>query len=247
MLALIRHQIWLLRSDPSYVIAMIAMPVILIPFLSGAFHSTAPGGDGVNQAVPGMVVMFSLFLMSMVPFAVFQEHGWGTWERLLAAPVSTAQLMVGLVAGPLGCIAVQQLLLFGLGGLLYGLEIGGPIPVLVLVAAVHAVCLSSLGLALLAICRSTVQLNTVSTLTAITFAGLGGAITPIETLPGWALAIAPSTAAYWSMRAFRATLTPETDYVAIVVSIVSLLGFTTVFLAAAAAKFRLSDERFRNT
>jgi ABC-2 type transport system permease protein len=57
-----------------------------------------------------------------------------------------------------------------------------------------------------AVCRNQAEFNAFAYLGALVMAGLGGALTPFETLPGWAQTIAPLTPTYWSVRGFEAVI-----------------------------------------
>src|SRR5439155_13668702 len=126
--------------------------------------------------------------------------------RLRSSPATSGEIMAGKVLPSLGLIAVQQAVLLSLGGLLFGLHVRGPLLALVVVAVALALCLVAMGVALAAVCRTAQQLNTTSSLLAIGFSGLGGALAPISVLPSWVRPIAPATPGYWAMRGYRAVI-----------------------------------------
>ena len=66
---------------------------------------------------------------------------------------------------------------------------------MVAVAAALVLMEVALGFMLLSLCRSVLQLNAATNIGAMVLGGIGGAVTPIDTLPGWAQAIAPFTPA----------------------------------------------------
>lgn len=247
--AVARHDLRILRRDPVFLITMMGMPLIIMGFIKPAFGaSEAPFGlgsppseiTGAEHAVPGVAVMFAFFLVGNVGFGVFREHGWNTWERLRASRASPVEVMAGKTVVPLLTLALQLTVLIGLGGLLFGLRVQGSIPAMVLVASAFALCLVSLGLLLLAVTRTIMQLNAISNLGTMIFAGLGGALAPITVLPGWARAVAPATPSYWAMRGFRSVIAGG-GLAEVMLPVAVLVGFTTALAVLAAWRFRYDE------
>ncbi|MHB1787054.1 MAG: ABC transporter permease [Acidimicrobiales bacterium] len=133
--------------------------------------------------------------------------------------------------------------LFALGGLLFDLRIKGSTLALAVLAASFSISLVCLGLALLAICKTILQLNAIANLGAIVLAGIGGAIVPTTTLPGWAKSIAPFTPGHWAMRGFRNVILDGAGFAGVATSIGVLLAFSAAFVAVAAWRFRFTDNK----
>jgi len=246
--AIARHEFRVLRSDPVFFVIFTAMPLAVMAFVKPSFRFALvaqghPGVNGAEQAVPGMTVMFALFLMGNVGFSFFREHGWGTWERLRASWATPTQIMVGKVAVPLFQAVVQLVVLFGLGGALYSLHVRGSLIALTAVAGAFCVCVVALGLALLAICQTVLQLNAIANLGAIVLAGIGGAIAPATALPGWARTVAPATPSYWAMRGFRSVILDGGGLGDVALPAVVLLAFAAAFFFVAAVRFRFEQTK----
>lgn len=235
VLAVVHNDLRILRSDPVFLVMMIAMPLVVMAFIEPVFAA--------EHAVPGMTVMFSLFLVGNLGFAVFREHGWNTWERLRASWAGPTEIMAGKAVTPLLALLVQLTVLFSLGAALFGLTVEGPIVALVAVATAYALCLLALGGLLLAVCRTVMQLNGVTNLGAMLFAGLGGALAPIPDLPTWARAVAPATPSYWAMRGFRDVIEHGEGLAAVALPIGVLLGMATVLAAVTLWRFRFEETK----
>jgi ABC-2 type transport system permease protein len=235
ILAVVRNDLRILRSDPVFLVVMIGMPLVVMAFIEPVFSA--------EQVVPGMTVMFSLFLVGNLGFAVFREHGWNTWERLRASWASPAEVMVGKAVTPLACLAIQLTVLFVAGGLLFGLTVRGPMIALVAIAAAYAVCLLALGGVLLAVCRTVMQLNAITNLGAMLLAGLGGALAPIPELPGWARAIAPATPSYWAMRGFRDVIVHGEGLSAVGLPVLVLLASAAALAGITLWRFRFEETK----
>jgi len=246
--AIVRQDLRILRSDPVFLVIMIGMPLIVMAFLKPAFRGALildgiDGATGAEQVVPGTSVTFALFLVGNLGFAVFREHGWNTWERLRASPATTNQVMVGKSVTPFLSLAVQQVILLGVGGVLFDLHIEGSVIGLVAVAAAFALSLLGLGFVLLAVCRTVTQLNGITNLGTMLLAGLGGALAPITALPGWAQAVAPAIPSYWAMRGYRSVIIDGGGLDAVALPVVVLVGFALVFAAIARARFRVEETK----
>jgi len=95
----------------------------------------------------------------------------------------------------------------------------------------------------LSVCRSVLQLNALSNAGAMLIGGLGGTITPVEFLPGWAQAIAPFTPAYWAMQGFREVTLAPGGLADVAVPLLVLAGFTVAFAVVAVMRFQVEDTK----
>jgi ABC-2 type transport system permease protein len=246
--AVARHDLRVLRSDPAFLVIMTVMPLVVMAFIKPAFRASlllngVSGVNGAEQAVPGTSVMFAFFLLGNLGFGVFREHAWATWERLRASPASPAEIMAGKVVVPLLTLLLQLGVLFGIGGMLFGLHVRGSMLGMILVIGALAICLVSLGALLLAVCRSVMQLNAATNIGTMVFAGLGGAITPLSVLPQWARTIAPVTPSYWAMRGFRSVTLSNGDLGSVALPIGVLLSFAVGFAILAGLRFRAEETK----
>jgi ABC-2 type transport system permease protein len=246
--AVVRHEVRIFRRDPVFFAIFTTMPLIVMAFIIPAFRYLpsglhSGGLSGAQQAVPGMAVMFSLFLVGNVGFSFFREYGWKTWDRVRASCATPAEVMVGKVAVPLLQSAIQLAVLFALGGVLFDLHVKGSKVALAVLAASFSVSLVCLGLALLAICKTILQLNAIANLGAIVLAGIGGAIVPTTTLPGWAKSAAPFTPGYWAMRGFRNVILDGAGFAGVATSIGILMAFSAAFVVIAAWRFHFNDNK----
>lgn len=238
----------ILRRDPTFVIVMTLMPLLLMGFLKpgmgGALAETGlTGVNGAAQTVPGMSMVFAFFSVANLGFGVFREHGWNTWDRLRSTPLRTTELMVGKSLVPVGCLAVQLCVFFGIGGWITGLHVTGSMLGLVLVAAMTEVTVVCIGLLLIAVCRTVMQLNAIANLGAILFAGLGGALAPITLVPGWVQAIARVTPGYWAMEGFREVIIFGGGVTAVAKPVLVLLAFSAACAGIAWRRFRVDESK----
>lgn len=249
MMGLARHDLRVLRNDPAFLVIFTLMPLAYMAFTREAFGAALavshPGAElnGAEQVVPGATVLFSGFLVGNLGFSVFREHGWNTWERLRSSKLDTTELLLGKSVAPILELLLQLTVMFGVGLLLFDLRIAGPAVAVVLVAAALIVMEVALGFMLLAVCRSVLQLNAATNVGAMVLGGLGGAVTPVESLPGWAQAVAPFTPAYWAMQGFTEVIIGGRGVVAVLPHVGVLVGFAVVFAVVAGLQFRVEDSK----
>lgn len=243
VLSLFRHEVRIIRTDPTPIILLALVPLVAIQLgkpLFGAFlqqHGLA-GANGSEQAIPGFVILFSLYLPGYVALAFFREHAWATWDRLRVSGATTMEIVVAKLL-PWVCLGLlQQVLLFSLGRA-FGLPFHGSVGALVLVGVTMVVTWMALAMALTALARTTQQINAFTNMGGIVLAGLGGAVVPLAAFPGWVATIAPALPTYWAMRGFHSVLIDEASYGAVALPVVVLLLFTVALAAMAAFRFRV--------
>ena len=245
-LAITKHEIRLLLRDPGTMISLVAMPLLMMAFFKPLFRATLQsegyaGANGAEQAVPGLSVLFALFLVTFIAFSFFREHGWGTWQRLLASPASPAEIMLGKVLPPALLAIAQQAVLFGSSALLLGLRISGSVIALGLVIASLTACLVAFGLLCAAFVRDAEKLNTIGNLGSILIGGLGGALAPVAVLPFWARAVAPATPSYWAIRGYRSVVLEHAGIGGVLTPVAILLAFAVVLTPLAIRRFRFDE------
>jgi ABC-2 type transport system permease protein len=236
-LAIARHELRILRAEPMPVIMLTIMPLVLMALFKPVFES------GAVQSVPGMTVLFAFFLVGQVGYVFFREHAWGTWERLRATDLKRRQIIAGKTVIPLVTFSVQFAVLFGLGHLLFGLQVRGSLPGLAIVAAVLALALTAFGVALVAACRSFMSVQAIVNIGALVFAGAGGALVPFVLLPAWIRAVAPYTPGYWAMEGFTRALQGPAAPADFVAPVGALLGWTVAFVVVIVWRLRFEETK----
>ena len=182
------HEYRLLKQDPQSLIVLIAMPILVVVFLRGAFvaqlaeegYGTANGSE---QLVPGMVVTFSFFLIGFLGLSFFRERYWGTWQRLRATEMRRSELVLGKMIPPLTLGMAQAVVLFGLGITVFDLRVRGSFVALWLISLLLLATVASIGMFLVTVAKGFQQLNGFANVAALLLAGAGGALAPLRELP----------------------------------------------------------------
>ena len=244
--AITKHELRLMLRSPGVLITLVAMPLLMMAFFKPLFRTTLQTegfvkANGAEQAVPGLSVLFALFLVTFVAFGFFREHGWGTWQRLLASAASPGEIMLGKIMPPALLAVVQQVVLFASSVLLLDLHISGSLVALFALVVALTICLVAFGLLCAAFVRDAEQLNTIGNLGAILIGGLGGGLAPVAVLPGWAQAVAPGTPSYWAIRGYRDVVLRHGGFDDVVLPVAVLLAFAVVLVPLALRRFRFDE------
>lgn len=246
--AIARHDLRIMRTDPSTVVFLVIMPLGMVALMrelfAGALRSQGvSGATGAEFAVPGMAVSFAAFGVGYAGFAFFREHGWGTWERLRATPATPLTILVGKVLPAVLVTTAQIGLLLVLGGPLFGLEVTGSWWAAAVLVVALAACLNAFGLAVTAVARTSQQLNALGSLGGMVMAMLGGSMVPYEVMPGWAQTVAPAMPTYWGMQGLWDVILEGAGPGDVVVPVLAMLAFGAGFTVLAAARFRFEETK----
>ncbi len=153
-LATARRVLAQVRGDKRTLALVIVLPCLLLWLVAWMFEGT----DVLDQFGPLLLGLFPLIVMFLVTsVATLRERTSGTLERLMASPIGRGDLIGGYALG-FGLLAVVQgLVLTGVAVGLLGMEVAGPLWVVMLVAVLDAVLGATLGLAASALARTEFQ------------------------------------------------------------------------------------------
>lgn len=249
LFAITKVQLRIIRNDPWFLVIMFGMPLVVMPLFGKTMGlslqaSGFADATGAEQVVPGQVVLFGFFVGGSVGFTVFREHGWKTWDRLRASAAPSVALLGGFGLPWVLILLLWQTALFAAGSLVLGLDLNGGSPfALLLMLFGYALCVVSLILLMTATFRTVNQLSAFQNVGAMVFGGLGGALVPLEQLPGWAQTIAPITPAYWAMQGHTDVLLRQGGVTDVLAEFGVLAAVAAVVSALAAGRFRVDETK----
>lgn len=240
--AILRQEVRILRHEVDAIVLLLVMPLVLIPVLKGpieaGFEEQGRAIDGAQFVVVGQAVMFGFFLVMYMGFAVFREHGWNTWDRVIAGPVTIMQVVAGKMVPWMVIGALQTAIIFGLGILFWDLSVpADTLPGIVLLTVVYMVFLASFAMLLIAYTDSIMLLQALANLSAIVLGAIGGAMVPFGLLPGWLQVISPLTPTYWVMRAYTDLLIEDEAWTAALLPCGVVLAMATGCAVLARMRF----------
>ncbi|MFJ6379394.1 ABC transporter permease [Kitasatospora sp. NPDC092039] len=247
-LVIARSGLKLVLTDPAPMITTIVMPLLLAAFLTPNTKATLnvqgfSGASGAEQTIPGMAVLFAFFGITMIGTLFFKEHAWGTWDRLRASSASTMDLLVGKLTPLYFCYLLQMVVLFALGNLLFDYSPNGSVLALAAILVVLVAVLVFFGAMLVAVFNTMDQALAIGSVSGMVMAGLGGALAPAETLPGWTHGIAKCMPPYWALDGLRKVTLKHGTLSDVTLNLAILAGFAVLFAAVAVFRFNASEAK----
>jgi ABC-2 type transport system permease protein len=227
---------------------LVVFPLLLIAFLKPMFALALNthgyrGANGSEQVVPGEAVINGFYIVGMTSFAIFVEYGWNTWDRLRASNATSPEIITGKALPFLAVSIAQFLTIFAIGIPLFHLDSHGPLIAVIPLVIAFAICLVTLGIMITSVCRTIQQVSALAFGGLVLFGALGGALVPLEVLPGWAHAVAPVTPTYWVMRGFGSVILSGHSFSAIALPCLILIGMSLAFTTVSLRRFRFTDAK----
>lgn len=202
-------------------------------------RSVTGGGQAFNPLAyfaPGMALLFLMYAVTLGARTLLSERREGTLARMLAAPLSPAQVLGGKVGGIFLGGFLQLAALIVLTTLLFQLRWGNPLSVLLLVVAA-ALAATGWGLLIASLAANAGQITNLGMALTLLFGILGGSFVPLnDAWPAldWLSRITPNR---WALDGFTA-LAAGDGPAALGVPVAALLVMAVVLFAAAALIFR---------
>lgn len=171
-----------------------------------AFKQVTASGEEVKFDVlaylaPGMALMFLMFTVTYGGRSLLVEEAAGTLPRLLVSPTSSAQILAGKIFGIFLTGVMQLLILIGGTTLMFRLNWGNPLPVLLMVLA-SVLGATGWGVLLTALLKTPGQAGAIGSAMMLIFGILGGSFTNIQMLPESIQFISYITPNHWGLEGF---------------------------------------------
>jgi ABC-2 type transport system permease protein len=194
---------------------------------------------GFQQAVPGMLVMFTLLvLLTSSGTMLVQERTQGLLRRLASAPISRAEVLAGKWQGRMVLAAVQVTVALAFGTFLFKMDWGPDVAMIILVLAAWAGFCASAGLWLGTVATTEAQAGGLGVLAANLLAALGGCWWPIEVTPEWMQALQKAIPTGWTMDALHKLISFQAGAMSVIPNVLLLVVAAIVFGVLAARRFR---------
>ncbi len=201
---------------------------------------TRPAGErkkapsGFEQQLPGTLVMFTLMVLIIYGAGVFvEERKQNILSRLLTAPITGGDLLLGKLAGRFLPGLIQIVTLLIIGTVIFKVPLGNsPVSLLLLVLSL-AFTASAIGLFLGTLTGSIEQSVGIGVLAVIIMASLGGCWWPLEIIPKTGRIIGHLFPTAWAMDGFHKLISYGLGFAEIFPDILILAGFGVFFLLLA--------------
>jgi ABC-2 type transport system permease protein len=168
--------------------------------------NVTPSGKAVEFSMlallaPGMALMFLMYTTTNGGRMLLAERNQGTLPRLLVSPTTGTQVLGGKVVGIFLTGTVQMLILIVGTALLFNLQWGDPLALLVLVmAAVFGA--TGWGMLITAIAKTPGQVAAIGSAIMLSFGILGGSFFSLDFMASWFRLISKISPNAWGMDGF---------------------------------------------
>ena len=160
--------------------------------------------SGFSQAVPGTMVMFTmLILLTSGAILLVVERQAGLLRRLASTPITPGSIVLGKWISRMALGLVQLAFAMTVGRLVFRVDWGSSLPMVILVLAMWAAFTASLALLLANVARTMAQMAGIGVLTSMVLAALGGCWWPIEITPKWMQSLSLALPTGWTMDAMH--------------------------------------------
>jgi ABC-type multidrug transport system permease subunit len=175
-----------------------------IGWQDGALAAGHTQVNSFDQYVPGFGITFLLLdVLWGVSIGLIDERDWGTLQRLRVSGASVPGMMVGKFASRFLSGFVQMVVLFSIGWLLFGIELGrSPLMLLVPTVAI-AFAASAFGLVIAGVAQTRDAVLPIGSVATMTMSAMGGCWWPLSFEPVWMRSVAAWMPTTWTMRAYN--------------------------------------------
>lgn len=170
-----------LRHDPRTIALLLGAPTMLMGLLAWVLSGTPGAFDRWGAVLLALFPLLTMFIVTSV--ATLRERTGGTLERLMTMPIAKQDFLFGYGLAFGIAATTQALVVSALTFTVFGLEVGGPVWAVLLVAVLDAVLGTGLGLFVSAFAKT--EFQAVQFLPAILLPQLllCGIVAPRSTLP----------------------------------------------------------------
>lgn len=236
------QEVRLLVKEPVPLVAMLVMPLLFISFLNPFFDAYLGSLgldviDGTLLVLPAMAATFSFLLVESFGVRLYHDFEENTWRRALGGYATTAELIVGRTIRWLGHLLLQNVALFSIAVVVYGVRLDVRWPALMMAMLLTCICGLSFGAFAFAIAPNLAAFDALTFGVGLVLAGIGGAFTPPELLPGWLQSVEWISPIYWIIQMYRTVLLEGGGVSSSLREAGIVVGFTLGFTLVAALTF----------
>jgi ABC-2 type transport system permease protein len=200
-------------------------------------YSVGKYPSSTEQNVPAYTIFGVFFIVLTLASSFLQEKKDGTFQRILAAPLSKAALLIGKLLPYYLVNLIQIALMFSVGVIVFEMKLGNPLALLMVSLALAAAA-NGLGLLVAALGKTEAQVNGLSVLLAITLSALGGMMVPTFIMPGLMKSLSLFTPHAWALAGYHDIIVRGLSVKQILPEVGVLLGFASLFFTIALWRFR---------
>ncbi|MFZ5969429.1 MAG: ABC transporter permease [Bacillota bacterium] len=166
-----------------------------------------PQYNPLTHSAIGFSLFFAMFTIVFSIGEILSEKKEGTWQRILVFPVSRSQILAGNLLGTFAIGYFQMLVLVLLGKLIFDVNWGVNLPLILTLIAIFVLCTSCIGLFLSGILKTSAQLFAATPIIIVSTSMLGGVFWPLEIVQSKILLfLSRVTPQYWAISGLEGIL-----------------------------------------
>jgi ABC-2 type transport system permease protein len=193
----------------------------------------------ITYAAPAMITVFAfLFVFMLTSVAFLRERSSGTLDRLLASPVTKADMLTGYLFGFIGFAVTQTMLVLGYATLVLHAQVAGPLWLVFLILALLVVGVVNLGITLSFYARNELQVIQFIPLVLLPQVFLGGLFWPVQTLWRPLRLLSELFPVTHAVAALRAVMIAGQGFRDVLGQLLALAAFTAAMVLAGVAVLR---------
>ena len=215
-------------------------PAVDLAILAPKGTASTVRPSATEQNVPGYTVFGVFFIVLPLAAGFMRERHDGTFQRILAAPISKWTLLVGKLLPYYMVNLVQIGLMFAVGAVVFRMHFGtiyGLIPISLALAA----CANGLGLMVAALGRTEAQIGAMGVFFAVVLSALGGIMVPTFVMPDVMKTLSRFTPHAWALSGYHDVMLRGLGFADVWEETAVLSGFAAFFFLIALWRFRFTE------
>lgn len=191
-----------------------------------------------DRAMPGLLIYFIFFMANSVAITLIQERQEGTLRRMRCAPIPPGQILGGKMLARVLVGAVQAATLMTLGYLFLKFSVMEALGGQVLILSLCLFAAVGLGLLIAALGRTQEQVQGLTTMALLVMGFLSGCLIPRELLPRFVQQLSYITPHAWALDAYNDLLLRHLPLTTALMPMAILAGFGLIFYVLAMMRFQ---------
>jgi ABC-2 type transport system permease protein len=198
-----------------------------------------PESNTRYSIIPGLLaVILTMTMVLMTCLALTRERERGTYENLLAMPVTPVEIMIGKIAPNVVIGAIQSLIILAVAKYVFAVPMVGSLPLLAVALTVYIVANLAVGYTFSTLAENQLQAMQMTVFFLLPAILLSGFAFPFAGMPRWAQYIGEILPATHFLRIVRGILLKNNGVTEIWPDVWPLLLFTLTVGSVALARFR---------
>lgn len=190
------------------------------------------GYDNLKHSMIGFSLFFSMYGIVFGIGTILNDRQYKTWQRMMIAPVSKAAILGGSMTVTFVAGLLQLVILVLAGKYLLSIDWGSSITGMLLIALAFVFSITSLGLLLSGIVKTSAQLAAVTPVLLTSTSMLGGCMWPLDIVSNKALLfLAELTPQKWAVQGMEDIAARGMGFEAAAVPVLVLTGMGLLFFA----------------